>query len=922
MAKLPSALDIRSREYRPSSPNVRMPAIDYTGIAKGVEAVGQGVSALVRSQEEEEGYEVQRRLLDFKLETEAAQEEYRRTMPPGGTGYTQGWNAEYQKRAKAFVGRDDANIPASMRGKIGVALKSFEAQLGERAMREEWAERDRKTVEDLDTTLGKTRSAVEVNPDRLEEMWAEGKRLVDGSTLSPAAKHTTARKYRETLEEAAATSIAGRVVDAESYARAKEMLAPHRAERVTAKSVSQGITGQWKVFDKATPTAAERRQIRASGGVVVNLDTNWAKGDRPTQPMVVIPDDATPAQRKAADEYAAKVSQLYNEQFGTSLTPKVVTRSQNGRGRNDTIHTEPFSVNDTKAVEFFTGDEGRQAHAEIIRQTFGQIPGVAFSLPHDPTRKGDRGAVGPRGSEVDLARPLLAEITGGPGSADEPAEDYTGPFRSLSVAKRRAIWGQAEAQFDKVKKGVESVIKKQMEVSSDGYLPPAPILDELDRQVKALGDPMIAAQYDTMLRQAQITRQLQKAPPQAIEAQARALRDAAPTEGATPEIAAQIKHVETVGAAVRKHVADDPMTWAHRTGINVPVGSAQAAQGSFRAAQEDTIAPVRIEQLNFAAPDIDSRLVYRMDQAKGVGRYYGQPPQVFTKAEREALGASLRQGGDAMLFTLGTIANAASRAGLEPADVIKEISKDDAPELGVIGQAVVAGADPRILDTAAKAFAWRAKQGEKFISTIDKAQAVPDLAEYADVLATTPTNVDAVRTTANTVYEYEARRQGKETFDAELYRTVVRRLMGETETPDGSRYGGVGDQGRGWFDGKWGSRGFIGNTPKVMVPPQIRQDSFDDMVSAVRMQDFGDRPPLDGTGKPLTISQIRSASWVSIGPGRYALELKRDSDGTRVVATTPDQQPYVLDVRPLLPAIQRRKPEIFRDYDGSQRATE
>lgn len=899
MAKLPSALDIRPREYRASSPNIRMPAVDYTGIAKGVEAVGQGISALVRSQEEEEGYEVQRRLLDFKLETEAAQEEYRRTMPPGGTGYTQGWSAEYQKRAKAFVGKDDANVPASMRGKIGVALKSFETQLGERAMREEWAERDRKTVEDLNLTLGRTRSAVEANPDRLEEMWAEGKRLVEAANLSPAAKHTNIRKYRETLEEAAATSIAGRVTDAESYARAKELLAPHRAERVTARSVADGI----------------RRE--ADGMAVISAGS----GAR----FRVNADHATRFQGLIADLEALGV-EIKGDQSGGYA-------KRNIRGSNKPSEHSFGRAIDLNWNENQMGSRGgslvEQVGADKLRELaakHGLKWGGDFRRRPDPMHFEVDSGASPASAPPVGRRSLVAYAGMGSGTMTdatrEPSEDYTGPFQSLSVAKRRAIWGQAEAQFDKVKKGVEGVIKKQMEVSSDGYMPPAPILDELDRQVKALGDPMIAAQYDTMLRQAQITRQLQKAPPQAIEAQARALRDAAPTEGATPEIAAQIKHVETVGAAVRKHVADDPMTWAHRTGINVPVGSAQAAQGSFRAAQEDTIAPVRIEQLNFAAPDIDSRLVYRMDQAKGVGRYYGQPPQVFTKAEREALGASLRQGGDAMLFTLGTIANAASRAGLEPADVIKEISKNDAPELGVIGQAVVAGADPRILDTAAKAFAWRAKQGEKFISTIDKAQAVPDLAEYADVLATTPTNVDAVRTTANTVYEYEARRQGKETFDAELYRTVVRRLMGETETPDGSRYGGVGDQGRGWFDGKWGSRGFIGNTPKVMIPPQIRQDSFDDMVSAVRMQDFGDRPPLDGTGKPLTISQIRSASWVSIGPGRYALELKRDSDGTRVVATTPDQQPYVLDVRPLLPAIQRRKPEIFRDYDGSQRATE
>ena len=48
--------------------------------------------------------------------------------------------------------------------------------------------------------------------------------------------------------------------------------------------------------------------------------------------------------------------------------------------------------------------------------------------------------------------------------------------------------------------------------------------------------------------------------------------------------------------------------------------------------------------------------------------------------------------------------------------------------------------------------------GATFI-LMHKAQAKPDLAEYADVLAATPLSVDAVRHTANLVYEYEARRQ-------------------------------------------------------------------------------------------------------------------------------------------------------------------
>jgi hypothetical protein len=314
----------------------------------------------------------------------------------------------------------------------------------------------------------------------------------------------------------------------------------------------------------------------------------------------------------------------------------------------------------------------------------------------------------------------------------------------------------------------------------------------------------------------------------------------------------------------------------------------------------------------------DMQLAYRMDQAREVGRYYGQPPKVFTKMEREFLTDTLRQGGDSMLFVLGSISNAAVRAGIEPADVMKEFSKD-APEVAVIGQAVVAGADPRILDTAAKALSWRIKQGEKFVSTIDKAQAKPNLDEYADVLSATPTKVDAVRATANLVYEYEARRQGKEAFDQGLYSTVVRRLMGETTDRNGKTYGGVGDQGTGWSDGKIRSGGWFGSTPKVMVPAGVRTDSFDDMVSAIRMKDLAGAPPLDGNGRPIPISAIRRATWISVGPGLYGLKMGANEFGKSQMARNPDGSDYALDIRRLLPALKRRKPEIFEGYDGSQR---
>jgi hypothetical protein len=169
--------------------------------------------------------------------------------------------------------------------------------------------------------------------------------------------------------------------------------------------------GFWK--EGSVPTPEERKKVFEKGGVVVNLDTNWAKRGVQTGPLVVIPDNATDEQRKQAQIYVRQIEEAYKEKFGKSLPGKVLTRSENKRGRESTMHTEPFSVNDEKAVEYFTRTpEGRAKLAEITSNTIGKIPGVQFSLPHDPYKpqRPDYGAVGPLGSEVDIASVLKRDL--------------------------------------------------------------------------------------------------------------------------------------------------------------------------------------------------------------------------------------------------------------------------------------------------------------------------------------------------------------------------------------------------------------------------------------------------------------------------------------------------------------------------------
>lgn len=893
MARLPSAVDIQRRPAPAQTPDVRVPRIDFgpeatasQALGQGVQSVGKAVDAYAKAAEETQAHEIERRLTDFKLDTEMEYENYKRSMPPGAEGYGQSWAAQYRERATAFVGEKYANIPERLRPQVDKVLQGHDVMLHERAQRDEFAERDRQTIADLETTLGKTRSAVEANPGRLEEMHAEGRRLIDGARLPPATRSVYAKKYREALDDAAAASIADGVVDAESYAKAKEILAPHKAERVTARGVSAEIKREADGMAVISAGSGARFRVNADHaarfqGLVADLEAAGV--------------EIKPEQSGGyANRNIAGTSKKSEHAFGRAID---LNWSENARGTAGKLDPELARSLAAKHGLKWGGDwkNPDPMHFEVD-------PSAAPSAPPPVSQRSITAFAG-HGRSGDV-----------PVGATDP-DAYDGPLQSLSLAKRRAHFARAEANFDKVRKGTEHIIKEQMSVAADGYLPPEPILKELDRRVRALGDPMIAAQYDAMLRNAQLTRAYQKAPPLAIEEEARRLREMAATNGATKEMDGQIKHVETLAESVRRNVNDDPMGWAARSQISVPVTTPGASGGQVDAATAR--APLTLDQIDFRSDTVGATLARRMDQAKAVGAYYGQPPAAFTKNEREFLKDTLRQGGKGALFVLGQVAKAASDAGIEPMQVMREFSKD-APEVGVIGQMVASNADPRILDTAANALAWKTKMGEKFESTIDKVQAKPDLAEYSDVLSATPTTVDAVKHTANLIYEYEARRQGLKEFKLDVYHDVVRRVMGETKMPDGTVYGGVGRQGTGWTDGKWGSNGWFGTTPKVLVPAEIRQDAFDDMVGALRAKDLPQQP-VDAAGKPLTIGQVRSASWISIGPGRYALELKRDADGTRAVAMGANGQPYVLDVRPILPAIQRRKPEIFRGYDGSQR---
>jgi hypothetical protein len=133
-----------------------------------------------------------------------------------------------------------------------------------------------------------------------------------------------------------------------------------------------------------------RAQYAPTGGMMnVSMDFNAAPSGSARGTEVIIPDNASPAVRAAAEQYNAGVA-AFALQNGIADYPVrgVRTRSDNGRGVANTIHAEPFFNSDADMQMAIRNDPA--AFAEIYRTAFGALPNTRLIAPHGVGA--DRGA--------------------------------------------------------------------------------------------------------------------------------------------------------------------------------------------------------------------------------------------------------------------------------------------------------------------------------------------------------------------------------------------------------------------------------------------------------------------------------------------------------------------------------------------------
>jgi hypothetical protein len=167
--------------------------------------------------------------------------------------------------------------------------------------------------------------------------------------------------------------------------------------------ISAAASGGWNVSSKTRDELGESKPEARH----VSLDFNDADGT-PRGVEIVIPQDASPAERAAAQAYVDRTVQWYASHGvkvpnrGVKVQGAVDEYGNRQRGTPGRFHTEPFFVSDQEALGAMQKDPG--GYAKILSETLGGIPGVTFHAPH---KVNDPGATRGDLNERDFARSTI-----------------------------------------------------------------------------------------------------------------------------------------------------------------------------------------------------------------------------------------------------------------------------------------------------------------------------------------------------------------------------------------------------------------------------------------------------------------------------------------------------------------------------------
>lgn len=169
----------------------------------------------------------------------------------------------------------------------------------------------------------------------------------------------------------------------------------------------------------------------------IAMDFNAAPEGRTARGTeVIIPDNASPEVRAAAERFNAHVA-AFARRHGIEDYPVrgVKTRSENKRGVPNTVHVEPFFNTDTDFQEAIRNNP--EEFAAIYRDAFSALPNARLIAPHGVGR--DRGAVSEIfGDETTYGELIANTLLNTPGYELMVGDEELRPFLSTSGTLEQA----------------------------------------------------------------------------------------------------------------------------------------------------------------------------------------------------------------------------------------------------------------------------------------------------------------------------------------------------------------------------------------------------------------------------------------------------------------------------------------------------
>ena len=195
-----------------------------------------------------------------------------------------------------------------------------------------------------------------------------------------------------------------------------------------------------------------RAKYRPSAGAMnISMDFNASPNGGARGTEVVIPNNASPSVRAAAEQYNRLVAGFANK-YGITDYPVrgVRTRAENKRGVPHTIHTEPF-FNDDEAMQRAV-QENPIEFAELYRSAFGGLANARLIAPHGVGK--DRGAASSFfGDETSYGELMANSLLGQPPRATTSTQGSASMMQQQEEEKPRGLLGPLGIQ--KMEEGAE-----------------------------------------------------------------------------------------------------------------------------------------------------------------------------------------------------------------------------------------------------------------------------------------------------------------------------------------------------------------------------------------------------------------------------------------------------------------------------------